>query len=113
MEGKVFAVKTAGGSMRPAIKTGEFAIIEKAGLAARKRFRPGDAVLYQAGGKKYIHRIREIRGSTAIITDDTGVISEQEIALEDITGRIPGLLNGYPGLIYNRLSRGIRTLLRK
>jgi hypothetical protein len=94
----MICVKTAGGSMRPLIKNGDFVMIE----TGVKQYHPGDAVLYELAGQKFIHRISKIHDGHITIIDDAGVIFEHQIPISCLIGRQVTFINGQIGVIYNK-----------
>ena len=94
--------------MSPLIKAESYVWIEE---MSPEGLRCGDMVLYKINESKFIHRIKSIRDGKIIVNDDTGVIQEQIIDIENVLGRVNSLFNGYTGLIYNKLALGLRKIL--
>jgi len=90
-------IKVIGCSMKPFLKSGDYVWINK----NIKKFYPGDIILYELNGQKFIHRIKKIYTDYAVIIDDTGVINEQLVLTKNIIGKQITILNNIPGLIYN------------
>ncbi|OGS22968.1 MAG: hypothetical protein A2252_07785 [Elusimicrobia bacterium RIFOXYA2_FULL_39_19] len=94
----VFVVRGDGGCMRPFINNGDFLFFKKT-----TTYYPGDVVCYEHSSRKFVHRIKSISGSTAIINDDRGITADHSVELDCILGKHIGGINGAAGLYLNKL----------
>jgi len=103
----ISSVKTLGGCMRPLITSDSMVIIEQ-----NKSYKPGDVILFEKDGKKFVHRILSLYKNGFITADDRGLTTPIFIPFESVIGRCVVRPSGIIGVIYGYLSRFIFRLGR-
>jgi len=74
--------------MRPLLRKGD--IVE---VAEESIYNPGDIVLYRIGKERFIHRVASSEEHRAAIIDDTFLTESHRVNLDQIEGRVIGLVS--------------------
>ncbi|MDI6757723.1 MAG: S24/S26 family peptidase, partial [Endomicrobiia bacterium] len=106
--------KTTGGCMRPTIKSGDVLLVE-----ATENPRAGDCVLFESGGRRFLHRALYVNSDGALLADDAGFTPAVFVPKNFIFGVCRVFPSGAAGVAYSfcmrvffRLGRAIKHILK-
>ena len=116
--GQPVRFRAAGLSMEPSIRDGDAITVSPAGIG---ELRPGDVLLYRAGGRLLAHRLigpADARGFTLRVRADAPGWEEERVSVGDVVGRIDrversGRIVRNEGQLMRRLTGLARRLRRR
>lgn len=105
--------------MRPTIKSGDVLFVEATENGIRPKPRAGDCVLFESGGRRFLHRALYVSADGAILADDAGFTPAVFVPKNFIVGVCRIFPSGAAGAAFSffsrvffRLGRAIKHILK-
>jgi hypothetical protein len=116
---EIMAVVAKGGCMRPAVGNGQ--VVAAVRVSGRPlQVRSGDCVIFEADGRKFLHRVVRVAPQGLVTLDDTALTDESLVPLSAVLGICKVFPSGFIGLAWCRISRllfifgrGIKNALKR